>query len=46
VGSAVEAQRTLPSSTQSFQFEGPRLRLFLDAEGVKRATPPLFTGNA
>ena len=42
VGDAVEGERALPASTRSVAFEGPRLRLFLDDEGVKRAVPPPF----
>ncbi len=41
-GAAVEGTRALPPSTQSIAFEDRRLRLFVDAEGVKRANPAPF----
>ena len=41
-GNADEGQRPLPLSTRSVAFEGARLRLFVDDEGVKRAVPPPF----
>jgi len=41
-GGAVEGTRALPASTQSVAFEGARLRLFVDGEGVKRANPSPF----
>ncbi len=42
VGAAVEGTRALPPSTQSIAFEDRRLRLFVDAEGIKRANPAPF----
>src|SRR4051794_34260539 len=42
VDAADRANRTLPSSTQSIALDGGNVGLYLDAEGVKRAVPPLF----